>query len=77
MPFDIEKILREEYSMLNSNESRLCCLLFFEVSNKNIAKILPYKQRSIRATLYKLKQKIGIDDMKDMYRKIIVNIAST
>ena len=77
MPPDIEKYIHNNYSMLNNNEIRLCCLLFFNVSAKTIANILPYKQTSIRSILYKVKQKTGLKDIKEILEKIIVNQAWT
>ena len=75
MPPYIEKYIHENYSMLNGNEIRLCCLLFFNVSGKTIANILPYKQKSIRSILFKVKRKTGLNDIKEMFEKIIVNKA--
>ena len=73
MPPDMEKGLAEKHSTLNTNEIRLCCLLFFKVSEKNIAKILPYQKESVRHIIYKVKQKTGIKDIEEMFGKIIVN----
>ena len=75
MPSYIEKYIHENYNMLNINEIRLCCLLFFNVSGKTIANILPYKQKSIRSILFKVKRKTGLNDIKEMFGKIIANKA--
>ena len=77
MPFDIEKKLREEYSSLSINEIRLCCLLFFEVSHKDIAEILPYHHDSIRVISFRIREKTGIKDFKKMFRIFFVNKALT
>lgn len=72
MPPGMEKSIKEAYGLLNENEIRLCCLLFFKVPDKNIAKILIYKQKSIRVIKYIIKNKTGIRDIQEMFRKIIV-----
>ena len=72
MPPDMEKRLEEKYSSLKTNEIRLCCLLFFEVKHKTIAKILPYKPMSIYPTICKIKQKAGIKDLNEVFRFIII-----
>ena len=72
MPPDMKKRLEEKYSMLNEHEIRLCCLLFFNVSDKTIADILSYNQKSIRSMKYVVKHKTGIRDIREMFRKIIV-----
>lgn len=77
IPTGMEIFIQEEYNMLNVNEVRLYCLLFFKVSGKTIAKILPYKEQSLRSIIFKSKQKAGMKDIHELYRKIIVNISST
>ena len=77
MPPDTEKRLEEKYRALNTNEIRLCYLLFFKIPYKTISKILPYRKESIRRTIYKIKQKTGLKDIEEMFGKIIVNKAST
>jgi DNA-binding CsgD family transcriptional regulator len=72
MPSDIEKSIKKEYGLLNENEIRLCCLLFFKVPDRNIAKILTYKQKSIRSIKYIIKHKTGIQDIMEILKKIIV-----
>ena len=77
MPPDMEKRLEKKYSALNTNEIRLCCLLFFKIPHKTISEILPYQKESIRRIVYKIKQKTGLKDIEEMFRKIIVNNTST
>jgi len=77
IPPNIEKHIKEEYNMLNKNEIRLCCLLFFDVSPKNIATILPYKKMSVYSILSKIKLKTGTKDITEMYRKIILKTILT
>ena len=73
--YDMEQYLKREYPMLNENEVRLCCLLFFKIPVKTIAKILPYKEQSIRSVAFKIKQKAELGHINEMFRKIIVNKA--
>ena len=75
LPSNMEKSIKEEYGLLNENEIRLCCLLFFKVSDRNIAKILIYKLKSIRAIKYIVKHKTGVHDIEEIFRKIIVKNA--
>ena len=75
MPWDFEKIIKEEYSMLNEHEIRLCCLLFFKLSLKQIEEVLPYKQKSIGVTKMKIKRKTRLSDLEKLFAKIIVNNA--
>ena len=77
IPSDFENHIRKEYSMLNENEVRLCFLLFFNASNKTIAAILPYKQKSIRSMIHKVKKKAGIIDMKENRKKYLEKYLST
>jgi hypothetical protein len=77
MPQDIEEFLQKEYVLLSKSEVRLCCLLFCKVSNQNIAKILPYNQNSIAVTTFRIKQKTGITDIKEIYKKITVKYLLT
>ena len=76
MPPNIEKHIKEEYSMLNDNEIRLCCLLFFNLPIKNITYILPYKKNSVYSVSFMVKQKMGIKDFSELYRKIILKMIS-
>ena len=71
LPPGIDSNVREEFNKLSENEIRLCYLLFFKVHKRTIAKILPYKQSSIRSVLYKIKKKIGISDINKIYSTII------
>ena len=72
MPRDIEKSIKKEYDVLSENEIRLCCLLLFEVSVNDITYILPYTQRSIHSITHRIKQKTGINDIKLIFKKIVV-----
>ena len=54
IPQDLEKNLKEEYPVLNQNEVRLCCLLFFDLSYKNILEILPYSSKSLGSIIVRL-----------------------
>ena len=69
-----EKYIQKEYSMLNVNEARLCCLLFFEVPLPYIVKILPYSQNSVYSTRLKIRRKTGVEDMQEIYIKIFLNV---
>ena len=71
LPPGIDTNVREEFSNLSENEIRLCYLLFFKVHKRIIAKILPYKQSSIRSVLYKIKKKTGISDINKIFSTII------
>ena len=64
MPSNFEQRIKKEYKMLSEKEVRLCCLLFFDVSVKNIAKALPYTYRSIHSVTYNIKQKTGMRDFR-------------
>ena len=75
MPQDVEQRLKEQYSMLNENEVRLCCLLFFKVSKKSISTILPYSQNSIKSITCRIRQKAGIETITEIYRLIVKKLA--
>ena len=75
MPQDLERGLKEQYSMLNENEVRLCCLLFFKVSKKSISTILPYNQNSIKSITCRIRQKAGIETITEIYRLIVKKLA--
>ena len=68
MPPDMEKRLKEKYNTLNEHEIRLCCLLFFKVSNKTIANILPYRKESIYPTTGRIRQKTGLKGLNEMFQ---------
>jgi len=70
---NMEKHIKEEYNALNDNEIKLFCLLFYDVPVKNIVKILPYNYNSVHSTIFKIKRKAGIQDISEMFRKIILN----
>jgi hypothetical protein len=74
MPSNLERNIKKEYNMLNVNEIRLCCLLFFNVPRKTITKILPYQQNSITPILFRIKQKTGITNINEIFRWIILNM---
>jgi len=67
---NFEMNLKEVYNMLNVNEIRLCCLLYYGVSSKMIAEILPYTQMSIRTITARIKRKAGFKDKNDMFEKL-------
>ena len=73
---NMEKYVKEEYKMLNENEIRLCCLLFFNLPSKTIASILQYKKKSVYSISFIIKQKMGIKDLRILYRKIILKMIS-
>ena len=76
IPPNMEKHIKEECSMLNDSEIRLCCLLFFNVPSKSIASILQYKKSSVYSISFIIKQKTGIKDLRKLYRKIILKMIS-
>ena len=59
--------------MLTELEVKLCCLIFFTLSEKTIATILPYKEASIRPKVVKIKRKAGLNDLNEMYRKMLLS----
>jgi len=58
-----EKIMRR-YQKLNINETRLCCLLLFDVSKYDIVRILPYVKNSLSPTTFRIREKTGMKDIK-------------
>ena len=76
LPYNIEKYIKQEYEMLTDNEIRLCCLLIFDVSIKNIHNILKYSKKSIYSVTYGIKKKAGIKEINEIFRKIILNFIS-
>ena len=73
VPSEMEKIIRLKYNMLNDNEIRLYILLFFHLSDKTIANILPYKQQSIGPVIGKIRKKAGVKDIQEIHRFIVLN----
>jgi len=71
MPLGIEKKIKKEYDMLNENEIRLCCLLFFNVPGVLITEILPYTKRSIHSITYRIKKKAGISNIKESLKNLL------
>ena len=60
MPPNIEINIKNEYSMLNENEVKLCCLLLFDVLMNDITNILPFTKKSIYVIKNRIKKKTGI-----------------
>jgi DNA-directed RNA polymerase specialized sigma subunit len=71
MPPKFDKRVWEKYDMLNENERKLCILLFFDVSCKDIADILPYTQNSVHAVTYRIKQKTGMGNIKTNLKELL------
>ena len=70
LPQDMEKRIKNKYSMLNDNEIRLCCLHFFKVSKKTISNILSYKQKTIKSANFRIRQKTGIENIQEIFKII-------
>ena len=75
MPRDVEIFVKNRFKMLNEHEVRLCCLLFFGVTKKNIAHFLPYKQASIKSITCRIKRKTNMKDINELFILIIEYIA--
>ena len=72
MPPNIEQNIKNEYNMLSLNEIRLCCLLLFNVTYSDIADILPFTQKSAHTIAHRIKQKTGMNDIKDNLKKLLI-----
>ena len=72
MPSNIEKSIKNKYDMLSVNETRLCCLLLFNVSYKDIAEILPYTQQSAHTVAHKIKQKTGMNKIMENCMELLL-----
>ena len=73
IPKDMDTHIQKTYKILNDNEVRLCCLLFFKIPYKDIAEILPYKERSIHVKKRLIKQKTGLQDWSALFRFITLD----
>ena len=71
MPSHLEKSIKDEYNMLNDTEIRICCLLLFGISCKDIAHILSYTQTSIHSKTHIIRKKTGIKDIKTALKKSV------
>ena len=74
MPQDMEEYIRRRYNILNNNEIRLCFLLFFGVSKRVIANILPYNDKSIKTIQCRIKKKTGMNDVNDICKTIFLSL---
>ena len=72
MPRNIEKSIKREYDTLSENETRLCCLLLFDVPVYDIADILPYTQKSIYTVTNRIRKKTGMIDIRASLKKFVV-----
>ena len=52
--------LQSRYPNLTPNESRICALLFLNMSNKEIASITHRSARTVEAVIYQIRKKLSI-----------------
>jgi len=72
MPPNLEKNIKEKYSMLSDNEIHLCYLILFNVSVSEITDILPFTQNSIYVITNRIKRKTGMKNIKDSLKTLVV-----
>ena len=75
IPPNMKKRIKEEFNMLNDNEVRLCCLLFFKVSKKTISNILPLKFNSIKPAVFRIRRKTGVENMQEIFKIFLGNFS--
>ncbi len=61
MPHDFEKTIQLKYSQLDKSEVRICCLLYFDLTNKEISFILKFKPNTIHSRRSTIRSKLGIE----------------
>ena len=73
MPPDIEEKIQNKYKILNINEIKLCCLILFNVRTTDITDILSYQKGSIHTITNRIRQKIGVKNIKGSLKRLILS----